>query len=299
MQQLSRRAVYLLMVLAAAAWGFQPNCIKWLAAEWMPATITFIRYLLIGILLLSYTYFIEKKPLLPPRECWPYLALMGLTGVTVNNVTQFTGIIYTTVTNATLISAMTPAITALMAFLVIRERLSRTSVFGILISFTGVLLVVSHGSWEVLRNIAFNFGDVLCFISQCAWAVYTLAGNNVLHRMSPEWATGCSSICGALLTLVYGLAASQIVLTPLSGKAVLSFGYIALIGGIFAMVSWNVAVKQAGPSVTPSLLNIMPVVGMLSGHILFHDEIGMLQLVGAVAICLGVYLTTHGKNEHN
>ena len=33
--------VYLLLVLVASVWGFQPVCIKWLVAEWTPVDITF------------------------------------------------------------------------------------------------------------------------------------------------------------------------------------------------------------------------------------------------------------------
>lgn len=294
---MSQRLVYLLMTLSAAAWGFQPNCIKWLAQQWTPVTITVIRFFLIAIILLLYTRIIEKKPLLPPKECWRYLLLMGFAGVTVNNVAQFTGIVYTTVTNATLISAMTPAITAVMAYLVIHEKLSRTSIAGIAVSFIGVLLIISRGSWDIIRNIAFNYGDILCFLSQCAWGIYTLAADKVMHRMSPEWATGCAGICGAFFTLLFGLATNQFTVTPLQGKAFLSFGYVLLLGGVFAMVSWNLAVKKAGPGITPVFLNIMPVMGMLSGHVLFHDEIGTVQIIGALAIISGVYLTAHGKKS--
>ena len=295
MQQISPK-IYLLMTLSAASWGFQPNCIKWLAEVWTPFTITIVRFFLLGILLLAYARLVDKKPLLPPKECWPYLMLMGFSGVTINNVAQFTGIVYTTVTNSTLISAMTPAITAVMAFIIIHEKLSRISLAGIVISFIGVLLIVSRGSWDVIRHIAFNHGDVLCFLSQCAWAGYTLAANHVLHRMSAEWATGCASICGAFFTLLVGIAAGQFAPVPLTGRALYSFAYVLLLGGVFSMVSWNLAVKYAGPSVTPIFLNIMPVVGMISGHILFHDEIGLPQIAGAVAIGLGVWLTTHGKH---
>ncbi len=211
----------------------------------------------------------------------------------VNNVGQFTGLQYTTVTNATLISAMTPSMTAFLAFIFLRERLTRGMAAGIALSFAGVVLIVSHGSWEIIRHIRFNFGDLLCLAAQFSWAVYTLLAAGVLKKMSPEWATGCASICGTAVAALYGFISGEISVVPLSVPAAASFVYIVLIGGIFSMVSWNLAVKKVGAGVPPIFLNIMPVVGMISGHFLFGDEIGTVQLLGAAAICSGVYLTTH------
>ena len=44
---------YALLVLVAAIWGFQPSCIKWLALEWSPVTITVVRYAIMSAALLA------------------------------------------------------------------------------------------------------------------------------------------------------------------------------------------------------------------------------------------------------
>ena len=49
---------------------------------------------------------------------------MGATGIGLNNVMQFTGLAISTVTTCTLIAAASPAITAFMAVIFVRERLS-------------------------------------------------------------------------------------------------------------------------------------------------------------------------------
>ena len=63
-----------------------------------------------------------------------------------------------------------------------------------------------------------------------------------------------------------------------------------------AMLFWNLGVRRVGPSVTSIFQNVTPVVGMIGGMLLFAEQIGALQLLGAAAIFSGVYLTTHSTH---
>lgn len=101
---------------------------------------------------------------------------MGLTGIGINNVAQFTGLQYSSITNCTLIAATGPAITALIATIFIHERLNFIQWIGIFISFIGVIFLITKGSIDVLLNFNFNPGDTLFFICQIVWALYSILG---------------------------------------------------------------------------------------------------------------------------
>jgi drug/metabolite transporter (DMT)-like permease len=109
---MTRFSTFGFLIVAAAFWGFQPSCIKWLVREWTPETLTACRYFLMSVLLLLWAYARVGKAFWPGKKLWPALAIMGFVGITINNVTQFTGLQYTTITNCTLISASSPVIAA-------------------------------------------------------------------------------------------------------------------------------------------------------------------------------------------
>jgi len=220
---------------------------------------------------------------------------MGVCGIALNNVLQFTALTYTTVTVCTIISATTPCLTAFASRLVFKEKLQPLVWFGIVISFLGVLTIVSKGSLAVLKAIDFNIGDILSFLSQVAWTGYTLAGIQVMRYLSPLAVTGWAGLFGAFMVLIYGLVAGDFQVVPLTGLPLISFFYILFLGGIFSMLAWNACSKVVGPSVASIFLNIMPVVGMLSGHFIFAEVIGPVQVFGACAIILGVTLVTNHK----
>ena len=141
----SRARTFSLLIIASAIWGFQPVCIKWLLDEWSPVTITAVRYFLFSAILFAIVWHREGRQLIPQGRTWVSLVLMGL-GFMLNNVLQITGIGLTTVTNSTLISATSPANTAFLAAVFVRERLSVLSWAGIFISFLGTLTVISDGN---------------------------------------------------------------------------------------------------------------------------------------------------------
>lgn len=292
MEKREEQKTYLLLTLTTIIWGIQPLCIKWLVTAWTPVTITAMRYFLIGSVLI-FLASRNGEQWLPPKECWPWLILMGVTGIGMNNVMQFTGLQISTVTNCTLIAAASPAITALFAAVFIRERLNLIAWFGIFLSFTGALLVVSHGSFGVVLHFAFNEGDGLFFLSQIAWTIYSLIGLRVMRRISAMLTTGWAGLLGAVITSAYGVGTGNLNIVTLHASLFLAFLYTVILGGIMAMLFWNIGVKNTGPSITSIFQNITPVVGMLGGTMLFAEVIGPSELLGAGAICGGVYLTTH------
>lgn len=285
------RITYFLLAATVIIWGIQPLCIKWLIEAWTPVTITAMRYYLIGTALILMAA-ARGERWLPPKECLPALLVMAMTGIGINNVMQFTGLRYSTVTNCTLIAAASPAITAFMAAIFLRERLGAMAWGGICLSFAGAVAVVARGNLEVLASLDFNRGDVFFLLAQVAWTTYSLVGLRVMGRISAVLTTGWAGLLGALLVTTYGVVTGELQPVKLSPSLWLAFAYTVICGGVMAMLFWNIGVKKAGPSTTAIFQNITPLVGMLGGSLMFAEQVGVLEIIGTLGILGGVYITT-------
>lgn len=285
---------YLLLILAATLWGFQPSLAKITVREISPETVTTLRYFVLSILIFIIMYCKGEKVQCPPRSCLFPLLFMGLNGTLINNVAQFCGLKFSTAINATLISSTTPAITALLAALLLHEKLNLLQWCGILISLSGTLFLVSNGDLTIITQISFNIGDILFFISQVSWAFYALTSLRVMKQLTVLATTAWAGLFGAILTAIYAIFTNTLHFHAVSLPAALSIVYIILGGGLTAMLSWNTSVKKIGASQASIFINLMPVVGMLTGFYLLDEEITWLNLSGAAAILSGVYITTHG-----
>ena len=282
---------YLLLSLATIFWGIQPLCIKILIASWTPASLTCLRYLLISMILFALMYLRHEKKFIPPKNCVIPLLLMGLTGIAINNVSQFTGLKYSTITNCTLIAATGPAVTALLSAVFIRERLKLLQWIGIIVSFIGVIFLITKGSWEILTNFRFNPGDILFFTC----AAYSIIGLRVMKHLSAIAVTAWSGLLGSIEVALFAMCTDQLGYINLDGVGWGSFAFVVLCGGVGSMLFWNIGVKNAGPSMAAIFSNLTPIFGMLCGAVFLNEEIGIMQISGALAIFVGVYITTHSE----
>ena len=289
------KQTYLLLSLATIFWGIQPLCIKILVQNWTPPALTTFRYLLISTILFIIIYLKKEQKFIPPNHCIVPLILMGLTGIGINNVAQFTGLQYSSITNCTLIAATGPAITALIATIFIHERLNFIQWIGIFISFIGVIFLITKGSIDVLLNFNFNPGDTLFFICQIVWALYSILGLKIMNYLSAIAVTAWSGLIGAIEVAIYTHFSGQLYYTPLDSLGYMSFAFVVICGGVGSMLFWNIGVKNAGPGIAAIFSNLTPIFGMICGVIFLKEEIGYIQLSGALFIFLGVYITTHSQ----
>lgn len=286
---------YILLSLATIFWGIQPLCIKILITSWTPASLTCLRYLFISMILFLIMYLRHEKKFIPPKNCIIPLLLMGLTGIAINNVSQFTGLKYSTITNCTLIAATGPAVTALLSAVFIRERLKLLQWLGIVISFVGVIFLITKGSWEILTNFKFNPGDILFFTCQIVWAAYSIIGLRVMKHLSAIAVTAWSGLLGSIEVALFALFTNQLGYVNLDISGWSSFVFVVLCGGVGSMLFWNIGVKNAGPSMAAIFSNLTPIFGMLCGAVFLSEEVGFMQISGALAIFVGVYITTHSE----
>ena len=84
-----------LLICTCVIWGIQPMFAKFVVREMSPIPMVSIRYTIVALTLFAMLAWRGEK-LLPPRRTWPALFTMGILGVCINNVTQFTGLQYST-----------------------------------------------------------------------------------------------------------------------------------------------------------------------------------------------------------
>ena len=286
---------YIFLLMAAILWGAQPVVVKGIIKELSPIMITFYRYIGISAILLIILFINNGKIALPRAQHVFVLLIMGLSGITLNNIFQFSGLQYSTAIKCTLVSATTPAITAVLAATFLQEKMSMIQWIGIIISFLGVLFLVAHGSMAVITSLSFNYGDVLYFGSQICWAIYSILGRKIMVELSPMATTAWAGLAGAIMTGVFALWEGIDMTVSVSSSGILSMSYMIIGGGVLAMTWWNSGVKEVGPSKAAIIFNIMPIVGMLFAVIFLGEHLGWSELIGGLWIITGVYLTTQGN----
>jgi len=288
----SDKGIYIILTLTAILWGGNAVTAKHTVGELSPIITVFIRFAWVSVILVAVTLIKEGKKSLPSVRQLPALTLLGLTGILINNVLYFTGVKYSTAINASLIGAVNPVITASFTAAFLHEHLSRQQLVGILVSFTGVGVVVTKGSWEAMSQLTFNVGDILLLLASVSWTVYSIIGRKVMTEISPLAATAWASSIGSFFLMMMAIEegfTGKIVLSVTAWESML---YMIIGSGVLAFYWWNQGVAAIGPNRASIFTNVIPLAGMLFAALLLHESITLFQVVGAALIISGVLLTT-------
>ncbi|MEW6490469.1 MAG: DMT family transporter, partial [Thermodesulfobacteriota bacterium] len=231
-----------------------------------------------------------------PRD-WVAAAGMTLCGVVGFQVLLYSGLRHTTALNAAVVNATGPLVTILLARLLGAHSLRGGQVVGAAASLVGVAVVVSRGSWETLRSLHWNPGDLLVLAAVFLWAAYSLLGKALLARRSTVWVTAVTTL-GALPVLAGpALWESWTRVPALEGSLVLAVLYIGLGPSFLAFLAWNQGVRRLGAAGAMAYYNTLPVYAGLLGAAALGEWPAAYQVWGTVLVLAGCVLAARSGPE--
>lgn len=157
-------------------WGWTFVATKICLAFLSPVELVGLRFL-IGVPLLFAVIRFKRVPFeFSPRE---YRSLIiGAFIIAVHFLMQAVAINYTTATNTGWIIATTPLALALLSAIILREKIGRNEIAGIIVATLGIVFLVSKGKFGSLGWLS-SVGDWMILASAFTWALYTIATRDV------------------------------------------------------------------------------------------------------------------------
>ena len=283
----------LFLILAVLFWAGNYMAGKYVVTELTPLQLTFARWFIAIFFLFPIAQWRERPDWKQVVGEWKKLLTMAILGLIGYNFVLYEALRFTTPLNAALINSINPASIFLFSSLVLHEWISRANIFGLIISLTGVLVVLTNGQLQQILQIDYNAGDLLMLIAILSWTFYTLVGRK-MQGIPPIAATTVSALFGLLLMLPFVLATGFPVFV--STGALAGVVYIALFPSVGSFLLWNMAVLRIQASQAGIYLHLLPVFTAIIS-ILLGNAITFVQIVGGLLVFVGVYLTTMRKNR--
>lgn len=284
---------YIRLVFVTLFWAGAFIAGRYTVGEVPPFTVAFFRFVAASLVLMPLVWLVEGSRTRITRQDLPRLLLLGLTGIFIYNSLFFTGLKHTTAANAAIIVAINPVVTAIISALFLKEVITRRQLAGILLSFTGVAVVVTRGSWAVVQGLEFNFGDMVLVGAPVAWALYSVLGKGAMKKFSPLAATAYACLFGTLMLLPLALWEGH-PWPQISLPAWGAFAYMGVFTTSIAFIWWYRGIAMIGASRSAIFINLVPLWTMLLAFLILGEQVTSLQLLGAALIISGVYLSTYG-----
>lgn len=233
---------------------------------------------------------LRPKTLKLPRKDELMFILIGVTGGSLYFFLQNTALSYTYAANVSILVALAPILTVILAQLFSRsgERLGKYVYIGAVIAIVGVVLVVLNGQLTFHLN---PLGDLIALGAAFMWALYSILIKKYTERYDNFLVTRRVMLWAFLTSVPLMLVTDGMPdLRPLftTPRILLSWLFLGVFGNAVCFAIWNVAFKRLGVVITNNYLYASPFVTLAAGYLILHEEITLMSIIGAVLITTGV-----------
>ena len=292
----SYKSIFLIFLAALVGGGIAPFA-KISLNEIPPLSFTLLRFILATLILLPFV--IKRRELhFNNIKRIVFVSLLATA-----NVTLFIfGVGRTTATISQMLYASVPLVAGIFSFLLLREKIYPRKLYGILVGFIGVLLIVLL---PVLgKGIAFNgdlLGNLIIFVAVCSFALYTVLSKQFQKEYTPLELTMFFVLTTTLIQLLLApidLVQNQNWWSEVSLKSIFGVVYVGILGtGIYYLV-YQHAIKNSTPIIASMILYLQPVFAFLWASVLLGEKITSEFMAGAILAFIGVALVTNfGRPE--
>jgi O-acetylserine/cysteine efflux transporter len=279
----------LMLVLVAAAWGFNFVIIKLGLKDLPPILFSALRFSFAAVPLV----FFIKKPQVP----WRIIIGIGLVLGVVKFSLLFIGMdIGVSAGLASLLLQSQAFFTVILAMLLYGERPPPLQYAGILIAFLGMALIAG----TVDQSFTLT-GLALVLAAGLAWAC-----SNMLMKKAGQvdmlqlmvWVSLIPPLPLLAISLAFeGPGHAVEALTNMTWTGAGAVAYIAYIATIFGFAIWGQMIRRYSAAIVAPFSLLVPVFGMTSSALVLGEAFGPLRIFGAGIVVCGLILTVYNPKR--
>lgn len=254
-----------------------------------------IRFLLASIVLLVIVFVTEHRVPKVPLRFHLVLIAQALTGVVAFNVLLLLGLDMTTATMSGIITALIPAIIALISFTT-GDRLGRLAWTGIVIGIAGVIFVNVMGAPDEDAARRPVLGALLIFLAVVGESTYTVLGRYAAQNLKPFTTAAYVSIYATTLFLPLALwDMRRFDVSTVPASTWLAILYLSI---MVTIISFSLLIN--GLAVLPSstagaFTGLVPVMAIASAAMLLGERVGWVHVIGVIFVIIGTLLVANTR----
>ena len=288
---------YILLVLTTLFWS--GNFIVGKAAstyEIPPFSLNFYRWLFAGLILLPFTLreILKKKKYIFNNI--GFFIILGITSITIFNSTVYYSLYYMQVISGVLMISTIPVWIMFISSILGIEKTNKFQIFGVILSLLGVLFIITKSDLNVIKNLAFNRGDLIMATGMFAWALYSALLKKKTYEISQITLLEVVIITGLIFLIpIYFLEMNFGNKIIIDKPFILTLSYVVIFPGLASFFFWIKGIGIIGANRAGVFLHLMPVFGSIMAIILFNEKFMFYHIWGAIFIIAGITLSNKKK----
>ncbi|MDP6125302.1 MAG: DMT family transporter [Candidatus Latescibacteria bacterium] len=284
----SRQLPTVTLILVATIWSGAFAAIKIALTVLTPTELVLARHLPPAIAYGLYLA-ISRRPetiQLVRQDGWR-LMVMGFCIITGYQFCQNWGETRIPAGTTSLIIALNPAITAIVAARFISEPVGRWRALGLVVAFAGLYVAVRYGAGHHVA-VGYWQGVLVTAIAPILGAIYHVMNRGMVRRHNPLPITGCVFIAGCLPVMF--LLTPELV-TRMYNAPVgfwIAILYLAFVNSALTQLLWTWVLKRVEVARAASFVYLVPVLALFWAWVFLDEQVTLWLGLGTVVLLVGV-----------
>jgi len=260
-----------------------------------PYGFILFRVSLAGVLFLVFSIWTPSEKI--DRKDFPKFITAAFFGVALNMLAFFKGLQFTTPINGSVIMVTTPIIVLILSAIILREKITKIKVFGILAGLSGALILSVYNTSTNAGDYIL-LGNFLVLVNAASYSYYLILIKKITAKYHPFTFIKWLFLFGTLFVLPFGYRELSVVdwgsFTPYIWFSAL----FVVVCATFATYLLNpLALRKLSATTVSTFVYIQPIFAGIFAIIMGSDSISAVKIVAALLIFLGVYLVTKNSTQ--
>ncbi|GAA4067509.1 DMT family transporter [Flavobacterium cheonanense] len=228
-------------------------------------------------------------------EDFPRIAAAAFFGVALNMLTFFKGLSYTSPIMGAVLMVTTPIIVLILSAIIMKERMQKRKIFGIILGLAGTITLILYGKSMVNAPNA-TLGNLLVFINAISYGFYLILVKKLMDKYNAFTFVKWIYTFGFIMVLPFGWHEFHAInWTTIPTDIFWKIGFVVVFSTFLTYLLNLVSMRELKPTTVAVFIYLQPLFATIFAVGLGKDELSLVKLLSAVLIFTGVYLVTQKK----
>ncbi len=263
-----------------------------------PFSLNFYRWFFAWLILAPFTIPEILKKINYVKKNLIYLIILGITSVTIFNSIVYYALNFTQVISGVLMISTIPVMIIFISSLLKTDKTNIFQILGVILSFVGVIVIITKADIELIKQLKFNKGDLTMVVAMLSWATYSALLKQKKHELTQLSLLEVIITFGLMFLIpIYFIEMQMGYLIKLDTPFILTLTYVVLFPGIISFICWIKGIALIGPNRSGIFLHLMPILSAIMAMILFKEKFMFFHFLGAIFILSGIILSNKKKTN--
>jgi drug/metabolite transporter (DMT)-like permease len=226
---------------------------------------------------------------------FPRIIASAFFGVALNMLSFFKGLNYTSPIMGAVLMVTTPMIVLLLSAILIKERMKKRMIIGIILGLAGTITLILYGK-SVANAPNASLGNLLVFTNAFSYGIYLVIVKKLMDKYNAFTFVKWIYTFGFIMVLPFGWNEFQEVQWAIVPMDILWKIAFVVVFSTFITYLFNLlSMRELSPTTIAVFVYLQPFFATLFAIGLGKDELSLVKIISAVLIFAGVYLVTLKK----